>query len=62
MCSPLAIIVIAAVIVVAVFAVRHVREHFEDRRYGLFSFPFRYDPARVSGHEVVMWPNLFGGV
>ncbi len=60
-------IVFALLVVLVLVAIIHRsrQEKFApdiQRRYGLFDFPFRYQPSLVPGHEVVMFPRLFGGI
>jgi hypothetical protein len=61
-----ALLVLLALVVVAYAIHRSRQEKFApdiQRRYGLFDYPLgRYDPALVPGHEVVMFPDLFGGI
>lgn len=60
-----ALLVVLVLVAIAYAIHRSRQEKFApdiQRRYGLFNYPFRYDPSLVPGHEVVMWPQLFGGI
>ena len=59
------LVVIAVIIIVATTKITIiVREKFTNRSQWPFGTypPIRYDPALVSGHETVMFPNLFHGI
>ena len=72
MASQSAIVVLVLVLIAAVSASywhSHKEKYgynpYDDpgtKRYGLFDYPFRYNPQLVSGHETVMFPNLFHGI